>query len=184
MNENQIKEALKTVKGCVFAGITYTTDVPTSASNRHVVITKRTTANIQLFSGLNDYNVYERAVKRSASKIEENDKANTESFQAQSASFVHDTECFSIVKNKKTDSKYLYAIYNSVSSSDYYIDGELATKAEVAKFLTPSASKKLLATNPIVYNQTQDILHTVVVRTIKLENIQGLRVNGQDIQSV
>lgn len=181
MQDQTIKEALKTVSGATFASITYKTDVAPSASNKHISITKRTTANIQLFNNLTDYNVYERAVKRSANKIEENDTANVESFTANSASFTHDEECFSIVKNKKSDQQYLYAIYNSVSGSQYYINGEPASKEDVAQYLTPSASKKLLGDNEITYNQTNDIVHDVVVRTIKLENIEQMKVCGQII---
>lgn len=179
MKEQELKNALSTVKGATFASVTYSTDVAPSASNKHISITKRTTANIQLFNNLTDYNVYERAVKRSANKIEENDSANVESFTANSASFTHDDECFSIVKNKKSDQKYLYAIYNSVSGSDYFIDGKPASKQDVAQYLTPSASKKLLGETDITYNQTNDIVHDVVVRTIKLENIEQMKVCGQ-----
>ena len=181
MEPSKLKQALKTVKGTTFASITYNTDITPSAANKHVLIKKRVTANVQLFNNLTEFNVYEKAVTRSASKIEENN-ANTNPFTANSASFTHDTECFSIVKNKKSDQEYLYAIYNSVSETEYYIDEEPATKQEIAQFLTPSAAKKLLEPNDITYNKTNDVLHNVIVRTIKLENIEKIKVCGQIIE--
>jgi len=180
MQASTLKQALSAVKGTTFASITYNTDIAPSAANKHIIIKKRVTANVQLFNNLSEFNVYEKAVTRSAAKIEEN--ANTNPFTANSASFTHDTECFSIVKNKKSDQEYLYAIYNSVSETEYYIDEEPATKQEIAQYLTPSAAKKLLEPNDITYNKTNDVLHNVIVRTIKLENIEKIKVCGQIIE--
>jgi hypothetical protein len=177
IDETSVVKAMENVKGTTFASVLYSTIVAPSASNKHINITKKTSANVQLFNNVVDYNVYEKAVKRSASKLESNDTANVESFVASgNSAFTHSESCFSIVKNKKTEKAYLYVIYNS-ASSEYFIDGEPATKGEVAQYLTPSASKKLLG-DSLVHNQENDVVHDVVVRTISLNNINQITVCG------
>lgn len=167
-------------KASTFAGIDYITKVQTAAKHKGVNIQKYTTANIQLFSNLKEANkVYTNAVKKAAGKIEENDKDKVQEFVAQDNYFTH-TDCFSLVMHKTTGKQYLYAFFNNAESV-YTINGKIADKAQVAEYLTPSAKEKLLG-DGIVHNKANDVLHTVQVRTIALENIVELRTNGRTLK--
>ena len=180
INQTQITELLAPVKGVTFAAISYKTDVAPAAANKHIKIEKRTSANVQLFNHVLDYkNVYLKAVKRTADKIESNDKTDIDNFQLSESYFTHSDDCFSIVEHKKTGKPYLFAIFNSVQSSEYTIDGKEATKEEVAELLTPSAKKSLLEPEKTVYNAKNDIEHKVIVRTISLENLESLKAVGK-----
>lgn len=163
-----------------FAQILYTTTVATAAKHKHINITKATTANVQLFSNIKAFtSVYQNAVKRTAAQIAENTKQAIEDYAAQTNYFEH-TACYSIVKHKLHDKLYLYAIFNNARST-YFIDGQLATKHQVATYLTPAAAAKLLGDNTVVYNKTHDILHTVQVRTIALDNIHSITACKQTV---
>ena len=171
MNAEQIQNILATTKGCTFAQIQYSTKVATAAAHKAVNITKETKANVQLFNNLKEFtDVYTNAVKRSA---------GVDEFVKSDSYFEH-TECFSIVEHKTSGKQYLFAIFNN-AKSQYYVDGAPVTKHEVAQYLTKSAAAKLLDTSGVVYNATNDIEHTVQVRTIALENIVGLTANKQTI---
>ena len=162
-------------KASTFAGIEYKTKVTTAAKHKHLNIQKYTKANVQLFSNLKDATaVYEKAVKKAAGKIEQ-DQTKVDAFQPQENYFNH-TDCFSLVTHKTNGKQYLYAFVNNASSV-YTINGKVATKATVAEYLTLSAKERLLG-DGIVHNKTHDVLHTVQVRTIALENIVELRTNG------
>ena len=164
-------------KASTFAGIEYKTKVQTAAKHKDLNIQKYTKANVQLFGTMAEANaVYEKAVKKAAGKIEQT--ADVTEFKAQDNYFKH-TDCFSIVEHKDPGKQYLYAFFNN-SKSIYTINGRFASKAQVAQYLTASAAERLLA-DGIVHNKTNDILHTVQVRTIALENIVELRTNGQTV---
>src|SRR5574344_817087 len=109
--------------GTTFASVQYVTDVKTAAKFKSHVVKKHTTANVQLFNNVTS-DVYSHQVLRSASKlgnpIAEFDKGE--------ASFAHDAECYSIVRNGEKE--YLYCIFNSATSY-YTIDGKLASKDQV-----------------------------------------------------
>jgi hypothetical protein len=175
----QVKQLLANTS-TTFAGIVYNTTIKPAAAHKQHTITKTVRANVQLFSNINAAtSVFTNAVKRTAANIADNAPANVDSFAAQSNYFEH-TDCYSIVKHKLQDKFYLYAIFNS-ANSDYYIDGVSATKQQVAALLTDSAAKQLLADNTIVHNKTQDVLHTVKVRTIALDNIVSITANKQTV---
>lgn len=175
----QIQQVLGTAS-TTFAGIVYNTEVKPAAANKHRQITKRVRANVQLFANINAFtDVYARAVKRTAAKIADNDTAAVDGFQAQSNYFDH-TDCYSIVKHKLHDRFYLYAIFNS-ADSEFFIDGQTASRQEVAALLAPAAARDLLSDNTVVHNKTHDVLHTVKVRTIALDNIESITAQRQTL---
>ncbi len=165
-------------KAATFAGIEYKTKVPTAAKHKLVNIQKYTTANVQLFANVEAEGIYTKAVKKAAGKIEENDKLKVAEFTAQENYFEH-TDCYSIVEHKTNGKQYLYAVFNNAHST-FTINGKCATREQVAEFLTPSAREKLLG-DGIVHNKANDVLHTIQVRTIALENIVEIRTNGQTV---
>ena len=165
-------------KASTFANIVYVTQVATSAKHKTVNIQKVTQANVQLFS--TSY-AYAQAVQNSASKIAQNDVANVQQFTAQSNYFTHTSNCYSIVQHNSNSNLYLYAVYNNASSL-YFINNTVATKQQVAQYLTASNAQKLLqASNNVVHNATHNVLHTVNVRTIALANIVSIVANKQQI---
>jgi hypothetical protein len=168
---NTIKSLIS--NGSTFARLESLTQVKTAAKHKAIKIEKRTIANVTLFGTLNDLQVYRRMVIKSANKI---DNQQIESFEVSDNYFYHDENCFSIVYNKNNDMPYLYAVYNNAKSS-YTIDGIQADKLQVAEYLTPSEKEKMLGDNSIVYNKTNDVLHTTIVRTIKLENVISIKCN-------
>jgi hypothetical protein len=169
---NTIKSLI--ANGSTFARIETLTAVKTAAKHKAIKIEKRTIANVQLFGTLNDLQVYRRMVIKSANKI---DNQQIESFEVSENYFYHDENCFSIVYNKNNDLPYLYAVYNNVTSSIYTIDGIESDKITVSEYLTPSEKEKMLGDNSIIYNKKNDVLHSTIVRTIKLENVISIKCN-------
>lgn len=179
VTQQQIAALLNNVS-TTFAQITYVTKVATAAKFKHVNITKVTTANVQLFSNINAAtSVFANAVKRSAAKIASNDANNVANFTAQANYFTH-TNCYSIVKHNTNNNLYLYCIYNNASSL-YFINNVLATKQQVAQYLTASAAAQLLNKDATVHNVTNNVTHTVVVRTIALSNIVSINAQQQQL---
>lgn len=174
----QVIAALLGNKSVTFAQVEYETEVKTAAAHKARNIRKRTDANVQLFSNIHS-DVYANAVKRSAAKAGGNNPQDIADFQSQGNYFQH-TDCYSIVSHKEQEKLYLYCIYNSASST-YTIDGAVATKEEVAQFLTPSAREKLLNPPAMVRNETYDLEHDVVVRTIALENILSIHASKAQV---
>jgi hypothetical protein len=181
--QTQIAQQIATLlanTSTTFANINYVTQVATAAAHKAVSITKHTTANVQLFNNINAFtSVYSNAVKRSASKIANNDTANVQQFTAQQSYFTH-TNCYSIVQHNKNSNLYLYAIFNNAKST-YYINNVQATKQQVAAYLTKSAAATLLQSNNVVHNATSNVLHTVQVRTIALSNLRSITANKQTL---
>lgn len=176
-NINLIK-ALLAGKSCTFASIVYQTEVKTAAKYKHVKIEKIVSANVQLFSDIKTAtNVFKNAVKKSALKIGE-DPQHVEKFQKSENYFMHDLECYSLVKHKEKEAYYLWAIFNN-SKSIFLIDGEPASRDEVAQYLTPSAARDLLNPSKITYNVTNDLQHTIKVRTVKIENILKIKSGAE-----
>ena len=168
-----IENLLGSVKGTRFAGIDYVTEIKPAAKWKGQKIEKHVTANVQIFANLAAYTeVYEAAVKRSGKRIEENNQENIQNFEKSENWFEHDKKLYSIVY--RHGKEYLFCIYNSVSSIEFYLNGEKTDKTNILQYLTPSEAKKL-SQDQIVYNKKNDILHTVTVRTIKIENIKAIR---------
>jgi hypothetical protein len=179
INASTVQELLANVS-TTFANIVYVTKVATAAKHKAVNIVKVVSANVQLFSNINAFtSVYANAVKRTASNIDQNNASDVAQFTAQSNYFTH-TACYSLVAHKQTQALYLYAIYNNASSL-YYINNVLATKQQVAEYLTASAASALLANNAVVLNATHNVLHTVKVRTIALANLVSITANKQTV---
>lgn len=175
----QIANLLNNVS-TTFAQITYVTKVATAAKFKHVNIVKVTAANVQLFSNINAAtSVFANAVKRSAAKIDTNNASNVANFTAQQNYFTH-TDCYSIVQHNTNSNLYLYCIYNNASSL-YFIDNVLATKQEVAQYLTASAAQQLLNPTATTHNVTHNVTHSVVVRTIALANIVSINAMQQQL---
>lgn len=169
-------EQLLASKASTFANIVYVTNVTTSAMHKHKAIQKVTQANVQLFSSPFDYTA---AVQRSAGRIADNNSNNVQQFTQQSNYYEH-TACYSVVKHKLNNSLYLYASYNNASSM-YFIDSVQATKQQVAAYLTPSAADKLLRDSTVVHNASNNVLHTVHIRTVALSNIVSITANKQQL---
>jgi len=177
----QVEQLLQNVHGVTLASILQVTKVATAAAHKATNVQKVTKASIQLFNNVQDFkNVYAAAVKRTAGSIADNNAANVNAFVQQDNYFQH-TATFSLVQHKTDASKYyLYAIYNTADSL-YFIDGVNATKQQVAALLTPSAARDLLAGSNVVHNKTNDVLHTVQVRTIALDSIVELNAVKQSL---
>ena len=170
MNVEQIKQILSSKSGVTFGSIVTRTPVKTAAKHKEVVIEKTTKANVRLYTKLNDFSVYKKSVQRSAAKISDNQPDNVADFQQQETYYEHDSDCFAIARHKKSGKPYLYVIYNH-ANSEFTINGNPASRKEVANYLTPSEAKKLLSTDDLVYNASNDLVHDVHVRVISIENV-------------
>jgi hypothetical protein len=171
---------LAATKGVTFAQIAQVTQVSTAAAHKAMDIKKITIANVQLFNNLNEFtHVYQNAVRKHGFQ-EEAGGPDPKQFVPSENYYKH-TSCYSIVQHKeKEDQFYLYAIYNAAESA-YTINGHIATKEQVAQYLTKSAATALLHPTREVYNKTNDITHTVQVRTTKLENIVSIKAMKQQV---
>lgn len=166
--QEELKKALN--KGVTFAQVDYSTQVKTAAAHKDKEVRKQVSANVQLFDSVKN-DVYVQAVKRAAEKLGQ----EVNEFEKGKSHFVH-TDCYSIVENNGV--YYLYCIYNSAKSK-YYIDGNEVIKEQVMELLTPSARKAM--ESKVTHNKTNDIEHDVVIRTIKLSNIEQIKVGGKII---
>jgi len=149
------------------ANVTQVTKVALAAAHKDVLIQKVTRASVLMFA--NRLN-YVAAVQRSAKKVDGNDETNVAEFEASEASFTHDADCYTIVRNKVSGQEYMYLHYNSAKSV-YVKDNEIVTEEEVAAYCTKGAAAKMLQKDNTVYNKKNDVTHTICVRTVKLENI-------------
>ena len=152
------------------ANVTQVTLVQTSAANKNVVIHKVTRASVLLFANALNYVA---AVQRSAAKIAENNAAAIAAFTASAASFTHNANCYSIVQNNNSAQQYLYAHYNSAQSV-YVLNNTIISAAQAASYCTASVAKAMLQTSNVVQNVSNNIAHTLQVRTVKLQNIVRL----------
>lgn len=169
----KIQTALNSVKGSTIAAIETETPVTVSAANKKagIVIVKNTAGSVMLFNNINDTtDPYLNKVLKTS---------GAESFE-KSATYFHHLDCYSLCKHNTKDEFYLSLIWNS-AKADYFINGKLATREEVASFQTPSEAAKTLDTSGIVHNKTNDIEHAAIFRVVKLENIKRLAVAGQVI---
>lgn len=152
------------------ANVTQVTQVQTAAAHKAITIQKVTRANVLLFANALNYVA---CVQRSAAKVEGNDAAKIADFTPSEASFTHDPECYSIVTNKNSSQQYLYLHYNNAESV-YVLNGTLISVETAASFCTPSVAKVMLQNTKTTHNVSNDISHSIVVRTVKLQNIVRL----------
>lgn len=155
-----------------FANVQYTSAIKTAAKHKHVAIHKVVNANVIVFA--TSY-AYTAAVQRSAQK--HNAQQQASNFKASATHFTHSAQCYSIVTNNNSNKQYLYCAMQNATST-YYINDVAATKQQVAQYLTASAAKQLLADTNVVHNVTNNITHTLQIRTISLANIQRIKVNN------
>lgn len=166
-----VRNMIQYVKGATFANITQATRVKTAAAHKDAVIIKVTVANVMLANNLKEFtNIYKNRVQREIG----------EDFVVSDTWFTH-TDCHSIVEHNTNGKLYLYAMYNNTVSTAYYnVDsGTVMSKEDVAAYMTPSAAKRLLEPTVTTYNKTNDVEHSVTIRTIGMENIVHMNVNKQ-----
>ena len=152
------------------ANITQVTQVQTSAANRDVVIHKVTRASVLLFANALNYVA---CVQRSAALQKNNDAAAIAAFTASAASFTHNANCYSIVQNNNTAQQYLYAHYNSAKSV-YVLNNTIISAAQAASYCTASVAKAMLQTSNTTHNVSNNVTHSLCVRTVKLQNVVRL----------
>jgi hypothetical protein len=170
INANSVAALLASTHGTTFASIVACTPVATAAAHRHLAVLKHTVASVQLFNNVRDYSLFATQAKRSAGATE----------YVLSDTYFEHTACFSVVKHKQREEFYLYAIYNNASST-YTINGAPASKAQVLDLMTPSARAQAEDTTGQVYNKTNDVMHTITLRTTKLSNIVQITANKQTL---
>lgn len=168
-------KSLLSGNGVTFAGMQYKTIIATTAKFKNdVIIEKRTSANVMLFQSVKDYSIYQKAVLKTANMIE---GQSIENFEVSENWFEHnDSDCFSLIANKKSGEQYLYFISNN-ADSQYFINNVAVDKAAIKEYLTPSKAKEIFENTGIVYNKKNDVLHMVQPRTLKLENIISIKAN-------
>jgi len=170
--------------GVTMCTITTRPPIALAAKHKHNNAYKESVINVQLFSSINSFTqVYANAVKRNASNKHstENNAANVNSFTAQESYFVHNSNCFSIIQHKNNTQQYLYYIANKAISSTYYLNNAVSNKQAIAALCTKSAANKMLNNSSTVHNVANNVTHSVVVRTVKLQNIVSITANKQTI---
>jgi hypothetical protein len=173
VNADAVSEMLEDTKGVAFASITTATEVKLAAAHKDKLIIKVSRSNVILANNLHNWtSVYRNKVERETG----------EKFELSDNWFEH-TDCFSVVRHKGDHSKlYLYAIFNTAHETAYWDwhTGIALQKTAVAAMLTPSAREKFMKPVP-TYNARNDVEHSVVVRTIGLQNVVELKVNGEEL---
>lgn len=182
ITEQFVKQLLSTTNGATLASVVLCTDVATAAAHKSVKIKKVSKVNVMLYGNVSNTEVYADAVKRSANKIATNDSTNVDAFVAQSTYYTHDDACYSIAKHKQNGTVYLYSVVNNNMDADayYFINNALATKQEVAQYLTASNAKVLLEGRSNV-NVTFNIEHNVKPFVVKLQNVMQINAVKQSI---
>jgi hypothetical protein len=177
VNAQNVKSILSG-NGVTFAGLEYKTTIPTAAKFKNdVSIEKRTSANVMLFQTIKDFDVYRKAVIKTANMIVENGQVTD--FEVSDNWFEHsDKDCFSLISSKSTGEQYLYFIANN-AQSQYFVNGVAVQKDEIKQYLTPSKAKEIFENDGIVYNKKNDVMHMMHPRTLKLANIITLTANKQ-----
>ncbi len=167
----QIETLLKNHKGTTLVGITTYTKVSTAAKYKDTEIMKRSTYQGVIAANVRDYEALYR------NKVEKT--SNTKDFEVSAGWHEHTAIHALCINPKNPDQFYLYILCNDHPAvSEYYIDGQIATKQQVAAYLTPSAKDKLLNPPAMNHNVTNDVYHEANVRIVKLENIERLAVMG------
>ena len=182
ITEAFVKQLLSTTNGATLASVILCTDVATAAAHKSITIKKVSKVSVMLYGNVSSTEVYANAVKRSANAISANDSANVDAFVAQTTYYAHDADCYSIAKHKQNGTVYLYSVVNNNADADayYFINNVLATKQEVAQYLTASNAKVLLEGRSNV-NKTFNIEHNVKPFVVKLANVMQINALKQSI---
>ena len=152
------------------ANVTTVTLVQTSAANKHVKIYKVTRASVLLFANALNYAA---AILRSAAKQSNNNAAAATNFVVSAASFTHNANCYSLVTNNNSAQQYMYMHYNNAQSV-YVLNNTIISAATAASFCTASVAATMLNTSRTTHNKLNNVTHSIVVRTVKLQNIVRL----------
>jgi len=163
-----LASALSSVKGTTFAGLTQASKVKTAAANKAMNIYKLTVQQVTLCNS--DASLYANAVSREVGQAFESLPSNYDMLNGS----------YSVVSLKSNPAKhYIRGIVNNCSQAAYYnADTNMfMSKGEVADYLTPAASKQLLAPKAPTVVQHADVEHNVTTRTFALANIYSLTLN-------
>lgn len=165
--------------GTTFASMDYKTVIPTAAKFKNdIVIEKRTSAVVRLFQTIKDFEIYQKAVIKSANTIVEN--GTVTEFEVSDNWFEHaDKDCYSLIQHKTNGEQYLYFVANPNAKSQYFVNGVAVDKSFIKEYLTPSKAKELFEDNTTVYNKKNDVYHTMHPRTLKIANILKLTANKE-----
>lgn len=182
ITEAFVKQLLSTTNGATLASLTLCTDVATAAAYKSVTIKKVSKVSVMLYGNVSNTNLYADAVKRSANALVANDSTNVDAFVTQDTYYEHNADCYSIAKHKQNNTVYLYSIVNNNANADayYFINNVLASKQEVAQYLTASNAKVLLEGRSNV-NKTYNIEHNVKPFVVKLQNVMQINALKQSI---
>jgi hypothetical protein len=182
--ENQITETLNQTNGSTICRLQYTTTIKPAAKHKAVNIQKTTIASALLFGKVSAYaNAYKRRVQKTALEIEGNNQEAIDNFEVSQNWHVPSERAYSIRLHTGKGTKYLYPMFCGHSKTVFTIDGNPATREQVAEFLTPSAAKDLMNTSGIVTNKKNGIKHRAIVRTIGIENIEWCKIKGKLIEA-
>lgn len=166
----EIKPILSNVSS-VSKIISYKSEVKPAAKYKNdVTIVKEVCARVTLFGQPDETTSgYQELVRQRGTG------ENAENFESSKKTFFeHDEEFYSLIRHKTNGKEYLYCIFEDTLSTDFYLNDNLSTREEVAKYLTPSEAKKLLNPEPLVKNVSQNVEHDVIVRTIALDNVMSI----------
>ena len=169
---------LNNTSGTTFAGIQY--EVPIKlrkdARDHGFVATKQTTANVQLFAHVRDFDLYTTQIKENAAKLTENSHANVQMFQPSPTFFTH-TDIYSIVEHNVTQMPYLYVVLNSTKST-YKINNNPCGVNDVASLCTAVGAASLKTDLIKKFNKENGIYHTIHVRTINMQSLKYINANN------
>ena len=182
--QKQIIEILESARGSTIARLSTTTAIKPAAKYKETVIEKTTVSSVILFGTVSAYkNAYLRRVKKTALLIDGNNQQAVDNFELSEPWHVQADTAYSIRKHGSKDDgkRYLFPMFCHSVESVFSINGSKATREEVAVFLTPSESKKLLDNSGIVENKKNGVKHSAIVRTIALENINWIKIKSQFI---
>ena len=173
---HSITKIFANLRGTAFVGIGYNTVVKTAAkSPLRDMIAKQTSANISVGNNLKDFtDLYLNRVKRTAG-----DEEKGETFEKSASHFDH-TDFYSVVYNENLEEYYLFALFNGTSTTEYrnLHTNTIMTKEQVIEHVTPSTARQMMDETGTVYNKTNDVAHSAIVRTIKLSNLTHIQYGG------
>jgi hypothetical protein len=182
MLENNIIAVLENTNGSTIARLSTTTQVKTAAKFNVVNIKKTTVSSVLLFGKVSAYkNAYLRRVKKTAAEIEGNTEKSIDNFQLSDNWHKASEKAYSVRFHAEKGTKYLFPMYCKAGKTSFTINGNPATRLEVADYLTPSERKKLLDDSGIIENKKNGVKHSAIVRTISMDNINYLKIKGQII---
>jgi hypothetical protein len=153
-------------------GLMTKTRVKTAAKHKELNLIKISSIVVEL----NKNSVYAEKVINTGLKNDNNaDKVESLlDFTAQKSIYNHDDDCYCIME--KNGVEYLYCELKT-SIPFYFLDDVEINKTDVAQYLTPSDSKKLLEPKTHVVNVgNMGIEHDVKIITPKLSSIQSIQL--------